>query len=293
MSSGLIKANYYNNTGKDGKRIIDSNPAVSDRLQFLSEILDTKLDYTDELEGGFSEGLNVEQIDALFEDSEGAEGEQQQVDMVPTVTQEDIDNLLNEANEEAQRIIAEANNRANAIIEDANVQAEAIKNDAFEAGRAEGTEAGYQEGLAQVQEMEKDLNERIRLNQEEYENAITELEPRFVEVLTDIYSHIFRVDLSDKTELVLHLLHDTIRNIDNGQNYFVHVSSEDYEYVKDNRDELKKGLASTCIVEVIEDMSLGKSECFIEAEGGIFYCSLDTQLINLKKELSLLSFSND
>ena len=45
-------------------------------------------------------------------------------------------------------------------------------------------------------------------------------------------------------------------------------------------------------VDVVEDLTLGRNECMIETEGGIFDCGLDTQLSELRKRLMLLSWSD-
>ena len=44
------------------------------------------------------------------------------------------------------------------------------------------------------------------------------------------------------------------------------------------------------IVEVIEDISLSKNQCFIETDGGIFDCGLDTELTELSNKLKVLSY---
>lgn len=289
MSSSLIKANFVNNTAKDGKRVIDSNQAVFDRLKLLNEILDRQSEQGDGFADDFVEGLDATQVSALFDDSEESV-EMEPEPIAPSFSQEDIDRIIAEAQAEANQIINDAKAKADGIIADANTEAQQIKSDAFEQGHQEGQEAGYQDGLARTQEIENELNDKFRLMQEEYDEKISELEPRFVELLTDIYSHVFSVDLSEKSELVLFLLRNTIRGIDGGNSFFIHVSKDDYEYVATSKEQLMSGLASTCVVEVIEDITLAKSECFIETESGIFDCSLGIELANLKKELTLLSY---
>ena len=115
----------------------------------------------------------------------------------------------------------------------------------------------------------------------------------FVDKITEIYEHVFMIDLSDKRELVHYLLTDAMRNIEGGKTFLVHVSKEDYEYVNANKADLSQGLPGTSTLEVIEDMTLSESQCFIESDSGIFDCGLGTELALLKKELKLLSFRQD
>lgn len=302
MSSSLIKAGYVNNPGKDksNKRVIDSNQAIFDRIQLLNEIMGSSDAYGEDFADGFSEGLDAAMVGELLTDQDGQiigsdeyyEGDYQ-ADNVAQAPGVNTDELLAMANEEAENIIAAAKAEAENIIADANAQAEEIKARAYDDGMAAGQEAGYQEGLSRTESLEMELNEKIQQVQVELEEEISQLEPRFVEVLTDIYSHVFNVDLSDKTELILYLLKNTIRNIEGSNSFFVHVSADDYENVLASKEELANGLASSCVLEVIEDISLSQGGCFIEADSGIFDCSLGTELELLKKELRLLSYKGN
>lgn len=190
--------------------------------------------------------------------------------------------MLSAAREEAEGIIAAA-----------NADAEAIRAKAQTDGHEEGYQIGYEEGVSIAKEAEEKCERRQEELEAYYGRKIEELEPAFVDKITDIYEHIFMVDLSDKKELVHYLLTDAMRNIEGGKTFLVHVSKEDYEYVNSNKDDLTQGLPGTSTLEVIEDMTLTQSQCFIEADSGIFDCGLGTELQLLKKELTLLSFRTE
>jgi flagellar assembly protein FliH len=51
--------------------------------------------------------------------------------------------------------------------------------------------------------------------------------------------------------------------------------------------------AGVSSVDVVEDMTLSKNDCMIETDGGIFDCSLGTQLTELKQKLMLLAWSRE
>lgn len=287
MSKSLIKANHIV-VKTDEKRVIDSNQMISDRIRVLTEILENQP--SEEFFEEFSEGLNAEQVEQLLSDPEA----EPYVDEGPS--QEDIERarqIVDDANREAEEIIQDANARAQQIIDDANSEAESIRESAREQGYAEGHESGYQEGLAATKEIERSLDERAAKMEEDYEEKISLLEPRFVETLTDIYSHVFNVDLSDKVDIVTHLLKDAIRNIESKSSLLIHVSKDDFPEVNAAKDNLTEGLASSVSIEIIEDITLPKAHCFIEADSGIFDCSLGTELELLKKELVLLSYQKE
>ncbi|MCR5590929.1 MAG: hypothetical protein K6F73_05295 [Lachnospiraceae bacterium] len=284
MSNSLIKSynlGYAAREEQKKKRVIDSNQAVSDRIKALSEILESvpQDDFVDE----FSEGLDAEQVDALLADQEEVAAER--------AKNEAAQKLIDEANEQVEQMLADVREQAERIIEEANARAEGIFEEARAKGEAEGNERGYAEGLQRASELEKAAEEKAAALDEEFDAKMSELEPKFVSTLTDIYSHVFGIDLSGRSDVVVNLLKDAIRNIEGAKNFLVHVSRDDREYVNEHRDELTEGLGASATVEIIEDVTLTEGNCFIETDGGIYDCSLGTEMELLKKELRVLSYT--
>ena len=297
--SNLLKSNYV--VKKAESRVIDSNELIASRLQKLNEISVQMPEYESEDNGsfdGFKAGLNAEQLDMLLGDNTvGHPGEYEYADDETDaesgygepgeqMSEEDAAMLRQEAGE----YIEAAKEEAERIIESANEEAEAIRSGAREQGYSEGYEKGNEEGLKIVEQKERELKEREGQLQEEFEKKLEEMEPLLVDTITDIFEHIFHVSLSSNREIMLNLLHDTVRNIEGGKNFIIHVSKNDYEYISERKDQLSDGLGSTDTIEVIEDLTLRQSECFIESEGGIYDCGIGTELELLKKELMLLSY---
>ncbi|MCR5302068.1 MAG: hypothetical protein K6E49_06470 [Lachnospiraceae bacterium] len=286
MSSTLIKSysvNYASSEEKKKqKRIIDSNQAVSERIKALSEMLENVPE--DEFAEEFSEGLDAEQVDALLTDQDELAAQK--------ARDEEVQKLIEEANAEAERIISEAGAEADRLIEEANAKAGAVLEEARARGEAEGNEKGYAEGLERAAAVEEEARQKAAALEAEYEEMKEALEPKLVETLTGIYSHVFGTDLSGRSDVILYLLKDTIRNVDTAKTYLVHVSRDDSEYVNANKEELTEGIGSSAAVEIIEDVTLSEGNCFIETDGGIFDCSLGTELELLKKELKILSYGN-
>ena len=69
------------------------------------------------------------------------------------------------------------------------------------------------------------------------------------------------------------------------------MSKEDYPYVSMQKKVVQaSATAPNSSVEIIEDLTLAKSECMIETGGGIFDCGLGTELKELTSKLKLLSY---
>ena len=109
--------------------------------------------------------------------------------------------------------------------------------------------------------------------------------------MTGIYEHIFHVSLKNSRDLVVYLIANTMRKLEGNSGYLVHVSKEDYPFVSMQKKELIKGTGIPLeAIDILEDATLGRSECMIETGNGVFDCSLGTQLEALNEELKLLSY---
>ena len=141
----------------------------------------------------------------------------------------------------------------------------------------------FRSQLRLFQEKEEELNQA-------YHTKMEELEPLFIEKITGIYEHIFHIDLSPYRDMVIYLLSNTIRNIENSRDFIIHLSKEDYPFVLMQKTQIISSLSANVTVEMIEDITLATGECYIETLGGIFDCGIDSQLQELGKELKLLSY---
>ncbi len=290
--SNLLKSNYV--VKKEETRVIDSNDLVKKRLESLTYEAPKETEPVQEAEFvEFKEGLNAEQLELLLDDNPDRDNapEEAYADEEDEAAREQA---LNEAREEllkeAEETVERAREEAGRIVEEARMNAQAIRDENKEAGYREGYEQGHSEALKVIDEKMAELDEKEAAMSAEYDKKLEEAEPLLVDAITDIYEHIFHVNLSSNREIMLNLLHDTVRNIEGGKNFIIHVSKSDYEYVNDRKDQLTEGLGSTDTIEVIEDLTLRQTEAFIEAEGGIYDCGIGTELELLKKELMLLSY---
>ena len=289
--SNLLKSGYV--VKKDETRVIDSNELIANKLQILNEIAEREMEpeYEDE-PAEFREGLNAEQPEMLLEDNPDALR-----DMDPDgdengsgVIHADRAAMLEDVSREAEEMIENARQEAQGIIDAANAEAESIRDSFKEQGYSEGYEQGHAEGLKVIDDKTKELEDKEGELLADYDRKLEEMEPMLVDAITDIFEHIFHVSLSSNREIMLNLLHDTVRNVEGGKNFIVHVSKSEFEYINDRKDQLTEGLGSTDTIEVIEDLTLRQSECFVEAEGGIYDCGIGTELELLKKELMLLAY---
>lgn len=289
----LYKAGWVRVDGDD-KCVIDSNTLVAERIEEWENIrranaaaLPSFEEDGEEGEPEFVSGIEGEEFDALFSDGEGSGN----VIKAGDVAAPDFSEMQAEAEAEAERILAEAKAQALDIAAQAKRDADIERANAVEEGMRQGYDEGYARGFAEADDMKRDLAERKRQLEAEYDDMLENLEPRFIETITDVYSHIFGVDLMDNRDILVHLIDSTLRKVESSKTFIVHVSADDYPHVNMQKQTLVEGAAAgRGIIEIIEDIALSKGDCLIETDGGIFDCGVGTQLEELTKKLRVLSY---
>ena len=211
-----------------------------------------------------------------------------QPEEVPQINLEEIQAQIDEQ-------IKMAEEQAAQIIADAQAQVDEIKNQAMEEGRAAGYEEGIKQAADEIEKMKADAEAEIEAEKEkqqsDFQQLIASIEPDMVDTLTQIYEHVFNVDLRENKDIILHLIRTTLGKMENGIDIILHISSDDYDLVSDEKSNLEEAMASpNSTLEIIEDPLLKENECMIESEGGIFDCSLGVELSELGRKLKLLSF---
>ena len=285
----LYKAGWVRVTDEE-KCVIDSNTLLEGRIEEWESARKANAaalpDFDEEGEEGepeFVSGLGGEEIDALFAEGTGGGN--------VIKAGEAAGPSLEEFEAEAERIVAQARAQALEIETQARHEAEIQRVNAAEEGMRQGYDEGYARGMSEVEGMKRDLAERKRQLEAEFDALLEDLEPRFIETITDIYSHIFGVDLSDNRDILVHLIDATLRKVESSRTFIVHVSAEDYPFVNMQKQTLVEGaVAGRGLIEIIEDIALSKGDCMIETDGGIFDCGLGTQLEELTKKLRVLSY---
>lgn len=283
---GLLKSSWVMVNPVD-TRIIDSNALAEMKLKELSMKVAAELNedihFTDE----FTQGIDAAQVEELV-------GEENLEEEIPEISpsEEAMHRAAEEIENMKQQAMAEIEQARQSLFEEAK---QAGFQQGFDEGRQEGYEQGHQEGLNSVQQQREQIfaeaSEKIAQIEHEYKTKVDELEPRFVDTLTGIYEHIFQVSLKNSRDLVVHLIGNTMKNLEGNSGYLVHVSKEDYPFVSMQKKEIVKGTSIQVeSIDLIEDATLQKSECMIETGNGVFDCSLGTQLEALREELMLLSY---
>ena len=207
--SNLFKAGFVSFDASEA-RIIDSNELANKKIEALQEQELRKQraqmaqeDGSPEIitEDDFVPGIDMEQLSQLTEDQSMLESvPDPQFDM--EAVQAEIDLKLQQAQEQADMIVQQAQQQAD------NIRAQAMED-----GRQQGYNDGYQEGAQAAQALQDEIEQQRGELEKEYQQLVDELEPEMVDVLTQIYEHVFGIELREDKGIILHLLKTTLSRI--------------------------------------------------------------------------------
>ncbi len=205
------------------------------------------------------------------------------------VIQEESIPDLEEINQFAENIIVEAKAEADKILESANAEALEVMKKAREQGEAQG----FQSGLAQIEEkkqqIEQELQQKKAALDEEYKKNMKLLEPQFAELTMKLVEKLTGIVVEDKKDLILYLISKTLKPIRGPKQFLIRISEEDAPIVTQKKEALMDLLSEDCTLEIFEDATLEKNQCFIETEDRLLDVSLDVQLKNLSEHLKMLA----
>ena len=279
LSRSLIKANQVILKEKEPV-VVDTNELIARKIEKLHS------QHGGKETGGFQTGLSAAEVETILTEEEGQDGNSLFLTGVSSVPEEPV-----YTGPTPEELIAQAQEQIEAMKQEAQEQLESLKEYTLQEWRQQGYKEGQMQAVEELEKEKQALQNKAALLETEYQNRLTQLEPQFIEVLTGIYEEVFKVDLAAYKPILLHAISNTIRNIDGGRNFIVHVSKADYEAVTAVKSELFAGLASSSVsMEIIEDITLSPNQCMIETSNGIFDCSIGSQAEELGRRLRLLSY---
>lgn len=217
--------------------------------------------------------------------------------LVDTITQTEeqpdmsgqIEEMLAEAREEAERIIADANAQADEILSAAQLNADAMKNLARQDGEKAGYNEGTQRAAMELHDAQANMQAEIDRIQNEYMERQLQMEREILDMCLPVFEHVFSAELSGRKDVIYHLLDHCIMKIERTGQMQIKVSDANAEFIKSKKDEIQGKIGAEVGLDIIADPLLNDSQCIIETDGGIFDCSIDTELDNLIREIRALS----
>lgn len=280
-SYGVYKSSFIQMAKRD-YRVIDSNALVAKRVEGYTQVLRERENpegnqETDEEGNPLSDSVDMLTGDVPEGGFEPLKPEAVEAPHEPT---------LEEIKASGEEIIANAKEEAARIIEEAKSQVASIKEEAREDGYADGKG----EALAELEEAKRALEEEKDNLRAEFENQVKNIEPDMIDVITDVYKHVFSENFYSRKDVLACLINKALLHVEPDERIAIYVSAQDYDFIIDMKDEL---IAKTGIQkdpEFVQREDFYKGQAKIETSMGIIDCSIDTELTELTRAIKLLSY---
>lgn len=231
----------------------------------------------------FQEGIFAEKLQ-LLEALEANEAKQEQQES----EEEQID-YVEQARAEAAQILADAQREAEALHTQAQADADALREQARTEGYQEGHDTATREAEEMLRAKQDALAKQERAQNEAFEWQLSQLEPRLLDTMLTVFDEVFQMQFCGKRELLLHLVKNAMRGIRETKHYRIRVCEEEVAYLREHKVELQDKVGDDVTVEIVMDATLSESQCIIDADSGLYDCSLDAEMENLIRDLKSLS----
>ena len=287
--SNLIKSGFVA-FSQDNTMVIDANnnKIIKGMEEALQEAAAAQEDVS--IEDALAE--------AMIEDAQIEDFDEQEM---PSLTIEKDSALHSQAT--AEQIIQNAKNEAKQIVEQAHDEAEQLRANAYDEAetvksqaRSDGYAAGYQEGTdaasLEYQEKKQELEEQIQqqnvLFEQEKQQFVLDMEQNMVTWLCQMISKITGVCIEEYEDVLMYMVNEAIKDLDDSKQFVIRVSEEDYPYLEQHKDDIYGASNPNIDLQLFSDAKLSKNQCLIETENGVVNVSLDEQLRNLQKALQFM-----
>ncbi len=195
--------------------------------------------------------------------------------------------------DQCKAMLEDAQATADSIIANANIEAENIKSDAYAKASADGYNDGMARANAEFENMKQDIADTRAALFADFEAKLAQIEPKLVNAIAGVYERVFHDGLYDMTDVIVYVINRVLMQMDEEDGIVVHVSEDNYEDVDNAKEVLFRHFSADKTPQIRISPQLTAGQAKIETSHGMIDCSVDTQLKELSKALSILSYGGD
>lgn len=200
--------------------------------------------------------------------------------------------IKSKALEEGQaKAKAEADELMSTTRQQLEQEADELKRTTYETAYKEGYEKGQQEGEEAVRNEQKhiidsanDKSQRTLANvRTEVDRYMVESENLIAEMVLQIADKVLKQHFIDAPQVILPLVQEAVKKVQDQPKVMVRVAPEAYEYVLPARGQLQAMLDGNASLEIAADEALGLGDCIIDSPNGTVDARLSTQMEQIKQ----------
>lgn len=198
-----------------------------------------------------------------------------------------IEEIIQGAKNESESIIKAAEIKAQKMIEAAEKQVNERIQAIEEEARQKGFEKGYEQGYQEAKKMYEDLISEAELIREqaniEYNKIMSEIEADAIELVMDIARKVIGEEITLNKEHLIYLASEALGKSSNRDNIVLKVSTQDYDYLVDNKEKLLSMVEGVGNLDIKRDPALKTGDCIVETPYGSIDAGVETKLMKIEE----------
>jgi flagellar assembly protein FliH len=190
-----------------------------------------------------------------------------------------------EAETEAQRKVEEAKARAEEIEEKAKEKVAQIEKEARDKGYIEGHEGGYKSGADEVGRLVERLQLVISKAIEKRAAIIDDSETQLINMVLLIARKVIKVISENQRNVVINNVLQALRKLKSRGDVVIRVNLADLELATEHTRDFMRRVENVKSITVMEDSSVDKGGCIIDADFGQIDARISSQLNEIEEKI--------
>ncbi len=296
--SNIVKYPFVNLQGKDARKVSYEKPGAFTPMEHKQKVV---VRDAAEVEAELAKGLSIEEIFQVNKSVVKIGGDEEEPEFeeeddgfekgIPAVDiTADLKEKMEAAQAEADEIIESAREQADQIVIDARSQADDVRAQAHEEGFEAGREEGIQAGNEEVSRIREEIESQRTQLEQEYEDLVAELEPKFVRVMCDLMEKLTGVVIEEQQDLIMHLIKAGMEDVrKTAERIIVRISPEDAPTVEQRKKELLELVPESVTIDIMPQDGMEKNDCIIETDNQMLDAGIHTQLEDMLMAIRMLT----
>jgi len=204
-------------------------------------------------------------------------GAEEVTSAAPSMSQEDLDAMVDEAVQEARALTEQARGEADRVIAEAYDQVQGIYDKSNQEGHDEGYKLGFDEGRKQSEVLVQEALNIKQTSIAQYKSMLENAEAEMIELVIESIEKILNKHIEEDGVVIEGLIRSALEKCAYTDDLVLRVASDDYSYALSLKDRILSLAESVDNIEIKEDKSLMPGSCIIDTTAGSVDSSISTQ----------------
>jgi flagellar assembly protein FliH len=190
---------------------------------------------------------------------------------------------------EAEMIIQAANDKAAAREAEANDNIDKIHKEAEAQGQTAGREAGYAEGMAEVERLVQRTHVILERANDKRADILAQTEQEVIDLVLLISRKVIKVISESQKSIIISNVVQALRKVKDRGNIIIRVNLADLKLTTEHTKDFIQLVEGVKSIQVAEDSSVDEGGCIIETEFGEIDARISSQLAELESKILEIS----